>query len=135
VDNILRLSGLKGGVAEPVIVWVGGGPSERQQRVDWSAAGIPLLEPSIKDVWSGIDKVYQLLKDGALLIHECCVNLLSEIGSYSRVVDAHGNVTDAISQKATFHCLDALRYVCVWLCDPEMGYNIVYNPVKIGPDY
>jgi len=40
---------------EMVLAWVGGGPSERQQRVDWGG----LQEPGIVDVWSGMVR-YQL---------------------------------------------------------------------------
>ena len=136
--NILALAGygtggVRTGSAESIFAWVGGGPSENQARLDWQAAGIPMLEPPITDVWAGIDRVSQLLADYKLLVHEDCVNLLSEIGSYKRVLK-DGQPTEAIENKDAFHVLDALRYIVAWLTEPGEG-QIVYSPVPIGPNY
>jgi len=115
---------------EPVIGYCGGGPAEKQARIDWNAAGIPLVEPSTKDVWSQIDRVYQLLNEGALLISEDCPNLISEIGAYHRIM--HDNIaTDDIENKDQMHLSDALRYAVDFLAGDhliikvgslEMGY-------------
>ncbi len=119
---------------ETIFAWVGGGPSERQARLDWNNAGIPLIEPPISDVWSGIDKVYQLMADFKLVIHDCCINLLSEIGSYVRAMK-DGVVTDTIEHKERFHAADSLRYLCAFLCEPTEQGQVVYAPVQIGPSY
>lgn len=120
---------------ETIWAWCGGGPSERQPRTDWYSAGIPLREPPIKGVWAGIDRIYQLLKDQTLLIHDSCPTLLSEIGDYRRkTVD--GIVTDDIEHKDRYHMLDALRYAVVWLTEPSEGEgtSVAYEPVRIpGP--
>jgi len=127
VKNILQLS-----QGETIFAWVGGGPSERQARSDWTGAGIPLVEPPISDVWGGIDRVYNLLKDHALVIHDCCVNLLSEIGSYRRKMDRDGVVTEKIEDKEKFHMLDALRYIVAWLTEPQETTSVIYPLQQIG---
>jgi hypothetical protein len=33
------------------------------------------------------------------------------------------------------NCLDALRYVVAWLTEPGERAEVVYRPVRIGPDY
>jgi len=124
VKNILRRTG-----EHRVFAWVGGGPSERQARLDWQAAGIPLTAPPIVDVWAGIDRVQQLLSDGMLVIHKGCQNLISELGAYRRKM-IRGEFTDTIEDKEAFHALDALRYIVVGLTEYE-GTRIIYNAPKV----
>jgi len=130
VDNILRAS--KG---ETIFAWVGGGPSERQARADWAGAGIPLLEPPISDVWAGIDRVYQLLKDFGLVIHDNCPNLMSEIGNYRRKMDRRGNPTETIEDKESYHMLDALRYAVAYLTQPGERTEVIDRRLPIGPGW
>lgn len=125
VDNMRRLS-----QGETIFAWVGGGPSERQARADFQGAGIPLLEPPFGDVWAGIDRVYQLLRDFRLVIHDDCVNLLSQLGMYRRKMKPDGTVTENIEAKNDFHLPDALRYIVAWLTESR-GQEVVYDPVKI----
>ena len=113
---------------EMIMAWIGGGPSERQQRVDWGG----LQEPGITDVWSGIDRINSLLKDGGIVIHDCCQNLLSEIGEYRRVIGRDGVVMNKIEDKERFHCLDALRYVVAWLSRPHEHTEVVQRLAPIG---
>ena len=130
VANILRLS-----QGETIFAWVGGGPSERAWRADWAGAGIPLMEPpaaSAHDVWIGIDRVYNLLKDHALVIHDSCVNLLSEIGSYVRKMDRDGVVTDKIEHKERYNMLDSLRYIVAWLTESREMTSVIYPLQQIG---
>jgi len=127
VTNILRETR-----DETVFAWVGGGPSERQARADWAGAGIPLLEPPIGDVWAGIDRVYQLLKDFRLVVHDNCVNLLSDIGSYRRKLK-DGVPTETIENKEEAHMLDALRYIVAWLTEPGERVAVIDTVRPIGP--
>lgn len=91
--------------AENIFAWVGGGPSERQQRVDFSGFGLPLVPSPVTDVWAGIDRVASLLDEGSLVIHDCCVELLSEIGEMRRKENkATGEFTDQIENKNDWHC-------------------------------
>jgi hypothetical protein len=96
---------------ERVVKWAGGAKSEKQQRWDWNAAGVPLQEPVISDVEAGIDRVIALFKKKQLFIFDTCAGLLDEIGTYARVLDDMGQPTDKIKDKETFHRLDGLRYV------------------------
>lgn len=124
-QNVVNLS--KG---ETIFAWVGGGPSERQSRTDWTAAGVPLMEPPITDVWAQIDRVYNLLKTNSLVIHDSCPALLDEIGAYRRKM-RDGQPTEQIENKERFHMLDSLRYIIAWLSQPQEQAEIVYNPVRI----
>jgi phage terminase large subunit len=126
VDNIRRLSS-----GETIFAWVGGGPSERQARTDFAGAGIPLLPPPAIGVWAQIDRVYQLLKDFKLVIHDSCPQLLSEIGSYRRKLK-DGVPTEEIEAKETYHGLDCVRGAVSWLAEPSIGQQVVYDPVRIG---
>jgi phage terminase large subunit len=132
-EHVSKIKALSSG--ETIWAWCGGGPSERQARADWTGAGIPLLPCPIDEVWSGIDRVLQLLRDHNLVIHDNCVNLLNEIGAYRRVQSRDGTFTEAIEGKENFHCLDALRYMVGFLTAPREQSNIVYDPVRIGRDW
>lgn len=116
---------------EWISAWAGGGPSERAWRLEWEAAGIPLLEPPIGDVWVGIDRIIDLLNDFKLVIHDCCGNLLSEVGSYRRKLK-NGVVTEQIENDTSYHLLQALRYIIVLITQPGSGMEIVYQPKRIG---
>lgn len=126
-ENVKRLS-----ESESVFAWVCGAKSERAWRLEWEAAGIPVLEPPVADVWVGVDRVYQLLKDFRLVIHDCCVGLLSEIGDYRRKLAKDGTPTEAIESKERYHLLDALRYAVAWLTEPKEQTSIIYPLERIG---
>lgn len=126
VEAILQAS-----QGETIFAWVGGGPSERQQRVDFQGAGLPLMAPPITDVWAGIDRVYKLLKDFRLVIHDCCVNLVSEIGEYRRKIARDGSATETIEHKEKYHTLDCLRYICAYLLQPAQEHMVVNMAVNI----
>ena len=99
----------------------GGAKSETQQRMDWGAAGLHIQEPPISDVEGGINRVIALLKEKRLFVFDTCTGIIDEFGTYSRELDANGQATEKIKDKATYHRLDALRYVAsgveneVWL--------------------
>ena len=116
----------------PVVVWIGGSKSENQARLDWRAAGIPLQEPPISDVESGIDRVYGLFKGHHHVVHRNCKHLIDELGSYSRVLDDNDEPTDKIQDKSDFHCLDALRYVDAWLLEPRERVEVVWPRSGLG---
>jgi phage terminase large subunit len=130
VENILKLS--KG---ETVFVWVCGAKSERAWRLEFQAAGLPVVEPPITDVWIGIDRVYELLKDFSLVIHDSCHGLMSEIGDYRRKLNRTGNPTESIENKDAYHCLDALRYLVAYLVHPAEQTQVVYAPQRIGANW
>ena len=96
---------------EPVRLWLGGAASEDQQRMDWQLAGCPVIEPFISDVEGGIDRVIGLFRQRRLFLFDTLTGLRSELGTYSRELDAAGEPTEKIAKKAAFHRLDSLRYV------------------------
>jgi len=120
---------------ETVFAWVCGGPSERAWRVEFEAAGIPVIEPPASDVWVGIDRVHRLLAGFGMVVHDNCVHLLSEIGDYRRKIDRDGIPTEQIEHKERYHLLDALRYACAFLMDPREESRVVYAPTRIGPQW
>lgn len=142
VEQILDMSGYgptgqpRPGQAEAIFAWVGGGPSERQARLDFSGYGIPLQPSPIKDVWAGIDRIAALMREGSLFIHDNCVELLSEIGEYRRKLDNKtGEYTDTIEAKDSYHTIDSLRYILSWLTGSgeETRTTIIDRSIPIGP--
>ena len=118
---------------ETIFAYVGGGPSENQARIDFAAAGVPMLEPPNIGVESGIDRVIELLEDFNLVIHDNCVGTLSDISGYRRKLK-NGIITDIIENKDTFHFADCVRYGVAWLAGPEEKQNeiqVTYDPVQI----
>lgn len=114
---------------ERVITWHVGQKAETQQRLDWKAAGVPnVKEPSVHDVESGIDRVIQLWKQFRLYVFDTCSGILDEIGRYRRKVDAQGNTMDEIHEKATFHRLDALRYVAIGVGETQATLRLESAP-------
>ena len=105
VENILEAS-----KRETVFAWVGGGPSENQARLDFSGHGLPLIPSPITEVWAGIDRVNSLLKENRIVVHDSCINLLSEIGDYRRRLK-NGEPTDTIEDKEKYHCLSGSTLV------------------------
>ncbi|MFZ2406387.1 MAG: hypothetical protein WAW41_14700 [Methylobacter sp.] len=118
---------------ENVVMWIGGAPSEKQQRWDWLNNGINVLEPYIVDVESGIDKVIELIKSKRLYIFDTCVGVIDEVGRYSRELNEHGQPTEKIKDKADFHLLDALRYDVIGLDTPTDNTIIYDERVEISP--
>lgn len=102
--------------------WVGGSWSEGQWRLEFQAAGMPIQEPPVKDVETGIQRVYSALKEGRLYITENCVHLLDEIERYSRVTDESGQPAIGVQNKQDYHYLDALRYIMAKLNDKVSWY-------------
>jgi len=95
---------------EPVRHWLGGAPSEDQQRRDWQDAGCPIGLPGITDVEAGIDRVNGLFKTRRLFLFNTLTDLRSELGTYSRELDEAGEPTQRIKDHQRFHRIAALRY-------------------------
>lgn len=105
---------------ENVVQWLGGAPSEEQQRMDWQNEGVPVMQPYISDVEAGIMRPYGLFKTKRLYVFETLRGLRDEIGTYKRKLDDHGQPTEDIADKRKFHRLDALRYVSSALEDGKI---------------
>ena len=143
VRAILKLAGYSPtgaptGSAERIFAWVGGGPSERQARMDFAGFGLPLVPSPVKEVWAGIDRISGLMMENRLFIHDCCVNLLSEIGDYRRKLNVKtGEFSDQIEAKDSYHCIDAARYIISWLSGSgdETEDVLIDRSIPIGPRY
>lgn len=111
MEHVRHVQSLAKAHNERIIAHFVGAKSESQQRMDWSSAGAKnVREPITHDVESGIDRIIRLLREHRLFVFDNCKGIISEFGSYSRIVDKNGNTTDEIKDKAKYHRLDALRY-------------------------
>lgn len=101
-------------LGENVVMYYVGQPAETQARKDWGEAGVTaVMAPPVADIESGLDAVIDLLKTWRLYVFDTCQGVLDQIGTYRRVLDDAGLVTDKIMNKEVYHYLDALRYVAV----------------------
>jgi hypothetical protein len=114
-----------------VIMYVGGGPSERQQRLDLRGHGLPVIAPEITAVQVGIDKVYELFKTYAMVVHDGCEGVLDELGGYQRVRDRDGEITDKIKDKSKYNLLDCLRYGIIGYLYLPGTTEVLYRPGRI----
>ena len=116
---------LEAAAGENLLGGWGGAKSEGQWRADWADNGIWLLEPTVPDVEIGIDRVIELFKTQRLFVFDTLAGLRDELGTYRRKMDDLGQPTEEIEDKATFHRLDALRYVCLGVSMRPAGRDIV----------
>jgi hypothetical protein len=96
--------------AENVVSWILGAKGEKQYRMDWRDAGVPVREPMVADVEAGIDKVIELFKTKRLFVFDTCRMLRDELAQYARETDERGEPMEKIKDKESFHLCDALRY-------------------------
>ena len=92
-------------------VAVGGTYSEDEWRTDYIVAGLPIVKPPVKDLDVGISRLYRQLKTGRTKVFSSCDKLISEVQSYRRETDKHGEVIEKIYNKEKFHRLDSWRYI------------------------
>jgi hypothetical protein len=93
---------------------VGGNPNEHEWRDEFAKAGLPVSAPPVGDVEVGISAVFGMIGRGELLVMDDLEELLDELATYSRQLKDN-EPTEQIEDKATYHLLDALRYLVVWL--------------------
>lgn len=85
-------------------------PAEPDRIEEMRRAGLNIREVS-KDVEKGVDSVREIIKQGRLHVHASCVNLISEIETYSYPDKKTNNNEPESPIKEHDHALDALRYV------------------------
>lgn len=83
------------------------------------------------DVRQGINRVNQLFKNGKLLIHRRCRNLLREIGNYKWKSIKPGQMRNEYEEpiKKDDHAMDCLRYIANYLSIPHRP------PVETIPEH
>lgn len=96
---------------------VGGSKSEKDWRKEFRGAGLPVREPRIVDVEVGIDRVYGCIQRGEVFVFDDLDEFEDELTTYSRVLDEHGEPTEAIEDKQDYHLMDAMRYVLGFIRD------------------
>ena len=96
---------------EDIRIAAGGAKSEQERRDQWAMAGLAVAEPLISEVEAGIDHTNALFKGRRWFVFDTCTGIRSELGSYSRELDAAGEPTEKIADKTKWHRIDALRYV------------------------
>jgi len=89
--------------------WIGGAAPEDQWRREFQEAGIPLMEPPIKEVEVGIQRVYNFHKRNQIFVFETLTRYLDQKGSYSRKLDDNNQPTEEIKDKNEYHLLDCER--------------------------
>lgn len=103
---------------EPMVpVCVGGSASEGQWRSEFRSGGLPVMEPPIKDVEVGINRVYGYHTRNQIIVFDDLAGYLDMKVRYSRVLDEAGEPTEKIEEKETFHFLDAERYIIAHLAN------------------
>lgn len=89
--------------------WVGGAAPEDQWRLEFQEAGIPVMEPPIKEVEVGIARVYAFHKNNQIYVFDHLSRYLDEKGSYARKLDDNNQPMEEIEHKNEYHILDAER--------------------------
>ncbi len=92
--------------------WTGEDPEFRR---DFINAGFEVHRPPIKGLEVGISRVYRQFKTRKLKIFSDCKDLIAESVGYARKVNEYDETLTEISNKETYHLLDALRYLVVFL--------------------
>ena len=105
--------------------WFGGAPSEDQWRREFSASGMPVIEPLTADLEVGIAAVYAVLAQHQMTVFRSCRRWLDEVGTYARKTDKSGQPTEQIADKQTFHLMDATRYLLGSIRRPAPGISVV----------
>lgn len=94
---------------------VGGSMSEQAWRDQFASHGYPISEPDQREVEVGIDRIYQLIAEGRLVVHDSCPKLISELETFSRVVGENGDVLDDLDDEPSYHGVASLRYIASWI--------------------
>jgi hypothetical protein len=97
-----------------------GDPGDDGWRGDFTKAGWKVLQPAIRPVEQGIQRVYNFHKQNKLFVINDLEEYLKEKMAYSYKLDEQGNPTGEIENKQRFHLMDAERY-CLSEFEPNFG--------------
>ncbi len=105
-QNIIDLS-----QGENIMRRVGGAAvNEDGYRDAYTAAGWPIIAPTLRGVAAGIDRVYALFKSHKLFIFDDLRETIDDLETYSYKLDSKYLPTEEIEDKQNFHLMDAMRY-------------------------
>ena len=103
------------------VFWTVADPEDRGARLSLAREhGIPTVaaKKSPGSIRSGINAISERLAINpisgrpALVVHECCTNLIREIEGYCWAPSKGAEVKDAPAPRQSDHAIDALRYIC-----------------------
>lgn len=103
-----------------VVEFVGGGPSEDQERRDWLDNGLLLLKPPIVEIEPGIDRGVSLFRERRICLFRNLSGFKKDLQNYRREINQDGEVTDKIVNKDQFHYCDAFRAAASLISQPAM---------------
>lgn len=93
---------------------MGGSASEDNWREHFGEKGWVILEPPFASVDAGIQIVYEMLREGRLVIFDDCEDVINQLWDYSYETDDEGEPDPTkIKDKEQQHICDAIRYGCV----------------------
>jgi len=103
------------------VFWTVADPEDRGARLSLAREhGIPTVaaKKSPGSIRSGINDISERLAinpisgQPALVVHECCTNLIREMEGYCWAPSKGAEVKDAPAPRQSDHAIDALRYIC-----------------------
>ena len=100
---------------------IGGSKSEEAWRLEYQSVSLNVQKPSTWDVEVGIDRLYRLISNGQLIVFNDVQAVIDDLTGYARKVDALGNVTEDIEDKAMFHYADATRYIATLIAQSPVS--------------
>jgi len=105
----------------------GGAASEKQWRVEFTNSGLPISRPPIGDVEVGINRVFAMHVEGRIKVFRNCLKYIDEKLRYSRKLNDMDEPTEDIEDKATFHLMDAERYIIahLWTGAGDLGGEVI----------
>ena len=103
------------------VLWMVADPEDRGARLSLAREhGIPSIaaKKAPGSIRSGINAISERLAINpisgkpALVVHECCTNLIREMEGYCWAPSKGAEVKDAPAPRQSDHAIDALRYIC-----------------------
>lgn len=89
----------------------GGAKGEGQWRDEFASGGLSVRLPRVADVALGINIVYAEIKNHRIIYFDDLEEAIAQHERYRRKRAKDGTLTDEIENKASFHFLDAERYI------------------------
>lgn len=107
-------------------------PAEPDRIEEARRAKLNVREVS-KDIEAGISAVQELFKSNRIFIHSSCLNLISELETYSYPDKKPEKNEAELPIKENDHAMDAMRYVLYMQVGTRIGNAPVYYPQSAQP--
>lgn len=94
----------------------GGAHSESGWREAWSAAGLPIHEPTFSGLWIQINTLWTAFAQNKLFVFDDLQLVINELRSMSREIDDDEQVVpDRIKDESKYHRIACMRYIATRL--------------------